>query len=56
MRAISVTAMVIILKMQFWKLLDISGNQSSLAVAFERHLRVADFMGVDQHTRKFFLG
>ena len=56
MRAISVTAMVIILKMQFWKLLDISGNQSSLAVAFERHLRVADFMGADQHTRKFFLG
>ena len=63
-RAISVAAVkIIILKMSFWKLLDISHVQSSfsrlrgtLTTAFKRHLTVENFTNVDQHTCQFFLG
>ena len=62
MRAISVI-MVIILNVQFWKLLDIYFFQSFFPT-ITRHIEngiwktplVADFTGVDQHTSWFFLG
>ena len=56
MRAIFVTVMLIISKMPFGKLLDISCFQSSqqlrdtLTAAFEKHLTVESFMDMDQDT------
>ena len=66
-RAIFVTAVkIIILKMPFWKLLDISHVQSSFStitrhidngiLSSKRDLTVKDFTDVDQHTCQFFLG
>ena len=49
--------MVIISKVKFWKLTDISCFQSSqqlrggtLTAAFERHVTVEDFTDMDQQT------
>ena len=55
-RTIFVTVMVIISKVSFWKLLDISYFQSSQQLwgtftkAFERHLTVEDFTDMNQHS------
>ena len=61
-RTIFVMVMIIISKVPFWKLLDISCFQTSqqlqgtLATAIERHLRAEDFMDMDQHSVNSLLG
>ena len=60
MRMISITVMVIVSKVLFWKLLDFSYVQRSqlpviLTAAFEIYFTVEDFTDMDQHTCKFIM-